>query len=64
MAELTEVWVSVSIKKNLGNYESLGLDAGGKVTLKEADNVKEVWSNLWAQIEEQIEDRLLESGLK
>jgi hypothetical protein len=54
-----EIWASVGITKNLGNYESLRLDAGARIT---ADNVEDpsVWEKLWNAVDEQIESKLKE----
>lgn len=52
------IWVSIGLTKNLGNYESLKLDAGKKQTLKDDDDPKKVWAEMWAEVEAQLEDRL------
>lgn len=54
-----EIWASVGITKNLGNYESLRLDAGARIT---ADNVEDpsAWEKLWNAVDEQIESKLKE----
>lgn len=54
-----EIWASVGITKNLGNYESLRLDAGAKIT---ASNVEDesAWTKLWNSVDEQIEAKLKE----
>lgn len=57
--EKIEIWASVGITKNLGNYESLRLDAGARVTAKSSDD-PEAWANLWNAIDEQIESKLKE----
>lgn len=57
--EKIEIWASVGITKNLGNYESLRLDAGARVTAKASDD-PEAWASLWNSIDEQIESKLRE----
>ena len=52
------IWVSVGLTKNLQNYESLRLDAGKKRVLKDGDDVKEVWAELWQEVQDQLEERL------
>ena len=55
----TEIWASIGITKNLGNYESLRLDAGARTiakTLEDAD----AWAKLWESIDAQIEAKLQE----
>lgn len=54
-----EIWASIGVTKNLGNYESLRLDAGAKTKASSTDD-EEAWSKLWASIDAQIEAKLLE----
>lgn len=54
-----EIWASIGITKNLGNYESLRLDAGAKITAKISDE-EESWGKLWQSIDDQIESKLRE----
>ena len=54
-----KIWVSIGITKNLGNYESLRLDAGAEVRTNRVDNELE-WSQLWDRVDEQIEAKLAE----
>ena len=54
-----ELWASVGIIKNLGNYESLRLDAGARVIASSIDDEKS-WSKLWDSIDSQIEAKLQE----
>lgn len=62
MSELNdkvEIWASVGITKNLGNYESLRLDAGAKCMASSLDD-EGSWKKLWDSIDEQIEAKLQE----
>ena len=54
-----KIWVSIGITKNLGNYESLRLDAGAEVRTNRVDDEFE-WSQLWDRVDEQIEAKLAE----
>ena len=54
-----KIWVSLGITKNLGNYESLRLDAGAEVRTDVVDN-DIVWTQLWQKVDEQIEAKLSE----
>jgi hypothetical protein len=54
-----EIWASIGITKNLGNYESLRLDAGGKI-LADDLNDPDAWQKLWNSLDEQIESKLRE----
>lgn len=55
----TEIWVSLGITKNLGNYESLRLDAGARAKASSVDD-PEAWAKLWESIDSQIEAKLQE----
>ena len=54
-----ELWASVGITKNLGNYESLRLDAGARIVVSSIDEEKS-WNKLWDAIDSQIEAKLQE----
>ena len=54
-----EIWASVGITKNLGNYESLRLDAGAKIMASSMED-ESSWTKLWAALDEQIEAKLKE----
>ena len=54
-----EIWASVGITKNLGNYESLRLDAGAKSMASSMED-ESSWKKLWAALDEQIEAKLKE----
>ena len=54
-----EVWASIGITKNLGNYESLRLDAGAKMTCLSIED-DEAWKKLWQAVDAQIEAKLQE----
>jgi len=54
-----EIWASIGITKNLGNYESLRLDAGAKILASSLDD-ESSWQKLWASLDEQIEAKLKE----
>ena len=43
--EDNHVWVSIGITKNLGNYESMRLDAGAKMAGDPQDD--KLWNKLW-----------------
>ena len=55
----TEIWASLGITKNLGNYESLRLDAGARTQASSLDD-QEAWAKLWESIDSQIEAKLQE----
>ena len=52
------VWVSIGVTKNLGNYESMRLDAGAKISGDPSND--ELWSKLWDTVDGQIESKLAE----
>lgn len=55
------IWCSVGITKNLGNYESLRIDAGARYTVDFQTDKEEAWKNLWAEVQAQIEEQLIEA---
>lgn len=55
------IWCSVGITKNLGNYESLRIDAGARYTVDQSTDKDEAWKNLWEEVQAQIEQQLLEA---
>lgn len=57
-----ELEADVGITKNLGNYESLRLGARKKITLKPGEDEGEAWSNLWQEVQDQIESQLREAA--
>lgn len=54
-----EIWASVGITKNLGNYESLRLDAGARVVCSGIED-ESAWKGLWEAVDSQIEAKLQE----
>ena len=56
--EDNHVWVSIGITKNLGNYESMRLDAGGKMAGDPQDD--KLWNKLWETVDSQLESKLAE----
>ena len=54
-----QIWASLGITKNLGNYESLRLDAGAKTMAVSLDD-ENAWKKLWDSIDMQIEAKLKE----
>jgi len=56
--EDNHVWVSIGITKNLGNYESMRLDAGAKIAGDPQDD--NLWNKLWETVDAQLEAKLAE----
>tara|TARA_B100000586_G_scaffold144571_1_gene104819 strand:+ start:677 stop:877 length:201 start_codon:yes stop_codon:yes gene_type:complete len=56
--EDNHVWVSIGITKNLGNYESMRLDAGAKLSGDPTDD--KLWNQLWETVDAQLESKLAE----
>jgi len=59
MARKGTINVTVGLTRNLGNYQSLRIDAGMTV---DSDDVMsdEEWSAAWQKVETQVESRLAE----
>ena len=58
MAKAKELDVSVSFTKNLGNYQSLRLDAGLTVLLEDGEDVEQVYTDTWDRVGDQIQSQL------
>jgi hypothetical protein len=54
----SNIWVSIGITKNLGNYESMRLDAGAKLCGDPDD--ESLWDRLWEVVDAQLEAKLAE----
>lgn len=54
------IWVSIGVTKNLGNYESFRIDAGARLIGDPSDDA--LWDNLWAKVEAEVEEKLLEAN--
>lgn len=57
-----EITVSVGLTKNLGNYESLRIDASARKVLVDGENRDDAWKNLWDEVQDQIEGQLNSKG--
>ena len=59
MSKKGTINVTVGLTRNLGNYQSLRIDAGMTV---DSDDVMsdEEWSTAWAKVESEVERRLSE----
>jgi hypothetical protein len=55
------IWVSVGFTKNLGNYESLRLDAGARNAVDGVDD-SDAWEKLWEVVDQQLQSRLIEAA--
>jgi hypothetical protein len=53
-----EVWVSVGVTKNLGNFESMRIDAGARRIVQDGEVRDSVYEKLWKEVQDQIEDQL------
>ncbi len=57
---VTTIWASIGATKNLGNYESLRIDAGARIVVEDIED-EEKWAEVWATIEAQVEQKLNEA---
>lgn len=53
-----EITVSVGLTKNLGNYESLRIDASARRVLIDGEDRPSAWKSLWDEVQDQIEGQL------
>lgn len=59
----SEIEASVGITKNIGNYESLKLEARKRVDVDPSKDETEQWTDLWKEVQDQLEAQLAEAGL-
>ncbi|WP_211746383.1 hypothetical protein [Paenibacillus sp. Marseille-Q4541] len=52
--KVKEISVGFTYTKNLGNYESLKIDAGVVVSVEDGDTTDEVYSRAWNTVKKQI----------
>lgn len=50
------IWVSVGVTKNLGDYNSLRVEAGASVDGDPYD--QEAWDKLWLEVQEQVDAQI------
>ncbi|GIO36242.1 hypothetical protein J41TS12_11030 [Paenibacillus antibioticophila] len=60
--EIREINVSMTYTKNLGNYESLKLDAGVTVAITPDENVDQAYAKAWEVARKQIRAQLPARG--
>lgn len=53
-----EITVSIGLTKNLGNYESLRIDASARKVLTDQEDRDGAWSDLWNEVMDQVESQL------
>lgn len=60
--EVREISVSMMYTKNLGNYESLKIDAGVTMAIAPSDNVEEAYSKAWELARKQVRAQIPARG--
>lgn len=55
------IGVSVGITKNLGNFNSLKLDAWQTAVLADGEDVKKAYETLWREVKKELEAQLDEA---
>lgn len=53
------IWVTVAIKKNLGNYENILLEAGASLVDVDPKDSK-AWDELWNLVDNQVASKIAE----
>lgn len=51
------IWASVSITKQLQQYEPIKIEAGARKAVEDIDDVKG-WESLWKTLEDQLEQQI------
>ncbi|MEK5162033.1 hypothetical protein NYE69_06780 [Paenibacillus sp. FSL R5-0527] len=60
--EIREICVSMTYTKNLGNYESLKLDAGVTMAIAPGDSVEEAYTKAWEVARKQVRTQVPARG--
>jgi hypothetical protein len=55
---MDKITVQTGVTKNLGNYESLRLDAHYETSVKEDETVEQAYARAWQVIEAQVDAQL------
>lgn len=55
----SKVWLSVSRKVNLGNYESIGIDLGGSAPVLDGETRRDVLRRLYSEYTEELAEMLV-----
>jgi len=56
-----EVWGSIGVTINTGNFESFRVDAGSKKTVGPDSDGSDEWDELWNEIDEQLTLKIQEA---
>jgi hypothetical protein len=56
MAKVTEVGVTLGMTLNIGNFESMRIDAECKMMLEPEDTPESAYSAAWAHVQNQIRE--------
>ena len=57
-----KIGASMGVTKNLGNFNSVRVDAWASREVKVGADREALWAEIWAEIEGQLEAQLDESG--
>lgn len=58
---MSSIKAALGLTKNIGNYESLRIDAEITVDVKPGDeHSEEEWDKAWEEVDRQVEKKLLE----
>ncbi|GKV66724.1 MULTISPECIES: hypothetical protein [unclassified Sporosarcina] len=60
--EIKEIQVGFTYTKNLGNFESLKVDAGARITVEPGQDIDQLYSKAYREMKQQIKFGLNEFG--
>lgn len=56
-----EIWASIGLTINTGNYNSLRIDAGRRVSVVEGEDSSELWTAVWDEIDAELAKKVAEA---
>lgn len=58
MSKVKEIVVSMKFKKNLGNYQTVDIEAGITMEIEDGDDYKEAYEQAWLEVRSQVQGQL------
>lgn len=56
-----EIWVSMGVTINTGNYSSYKVDAGKRIVIQKDETDDQAWERLWSDVDNQLSEKVAEA---